>query len=213
MINLFEMMKQAQDGQAMANLARQFNINAEQTQALMATMLPAFTQAMQRRATSPEGFADLFNMSAISGYQRFFDDAQATFTGTARDKGNDVLGQIFGSKEVSRAFAAQAEAMTGIGQELIKQMLPTIAAMMMGGLAIQQQKMPDWGDIMGGFLQQLTGGMAQPAASKTKSAADKGALAFGEFLEAGINAQRSQLKAFDDILDKIYGPESRPDDK
>lgn len=207
MINLFELMQQAQGGAAMSNLARQFNINMEQTQAIMAAMLPAFMQAMQRRASSPDAFADLFNFTRNNDYQRFFEDAQAAFTGTARDRGNDILGHIFGSKDVSRAFAAQAEAMTGIGQELIKQMLPTIAAMMMGGLAQQQRKMPDWGDIMGDFMRRMT----EPQPSDMKEQLDKNALAFGEFIEAGINAQRTQLKAFDNILDKIYGPQSRPD--
>ena len=47
--------------------------------------------------------------------------------------GNNVLALIFGSKDVSRAVAAQAEQMSGIGQDIYKQMLPVIANTMMGG--------------------------------------------------------------------------------
>ena len=48
--------------------------------------------------------------------------------------GNGILGHLFGSKDLSRAVAAQAAQATGIGQQILQQMLPAIAAMIMGGL-------------------------------------------------------------------------------
>jgi hypothetical protein len=48
------------------------------------------------------------------------------------NKGNDVLGQIFGSKDVSRSVAADAAGRTGIDPAVLKQMLP-ILAMLIGG--------------------------------------------------------------------------------
>jgi hypothetical protein len=56
------------------------------------------------------------------------------FTPQGVTDGNNVLAQLFGSQEVSRAVAAQAAQMTGIGQEIYKQMLPVIASTLMGGL-------------------------------------------------------------------------------
>lgn len=47
-------------------------------------------------------------------------------------KGNDVLGQIFGSKDVSRSVAADAAVRTGIDAEMLKKMLPLLA-MLVGG--------------------------------------------------------------------------------
>ena len=47
-------------------------------------------------------------------------------------KGNDVLGQIFGSKDVSRSVAADAAGRTGIDPAVLKQMLPLLA-MLVGG--------------------------------------------------------------------------------
>lgn len=47
-------------------------------------------------------------------------------------RGNDVLGQIFGSKDVSRSVAADAAARTGIDPALLKQMLPLLT-MLVGG--------------------------------------------------------------------------------
>ena len=49
--------------------------------------------------------------------------------------GNSILGQIFGSKDVSREVAARASAQTGIGPDILKAMLPMLATMVMGALA------------------------------------------------------------------------------
>lgn len=51
---------------------------------------------------------------------------------TEVDKGNDVLGQIFGSKDTSRTVAADAGSKTGIDPAVLKKMLP-ILAMLVGG--------------------------------------------------------------------------------
>lgn len=47
-------------------------------------------------------------------------------------RGNDVLGQIFGTKDVSRSVAADASGRTGIDAETLKKMLPLLA-MLVGG--------------------------------------------------------------------------------
>ncbi len=46
--------------------------------------------------------------------------------------GNDVLGQIFGTKDVSRSVASHASGQTGIDPETLKKMLPLLA-MLVGG--------------------------------------------------------------------------------
>ena len=47
-------------------------------------------------------------------------------------KGNEVLGEIFGSKEVSRSVAADAAGRTGVDPAILKKMLPLLA-MLVGG--------------------------------------------------------------------------------
>jgi hypothetical protein len=80
--------------------------------------------------------------------------------------GNGVLGQIFGSKDASRAVAAQAAEQTGIGSDVLKQMLPMVAAMAMGSLARGQQAGASSG---GGIMDMLTGLLDQ---NKDGSAVD-----------------------------------------
>ncbi|MBK7469630.1 MAG: hypothetical protein IPI73_02305 [Betaproteobacteria bacterium] len=48
------------------------------------------------------------------------------------NRGNDVLGQIFGSKDVSRAVAQNAAAQSGLDSSLLKKMLPMLAMLVAG---------------------------------------------------------------------------------
>ena len=137
MFNMFDMLNQAQNGAAMENLSRQFGLHPDQTRKAVEALMPAFQEGMRRQAQSMDAMQGFFNQMGSGGYERFFDDPKATETEEVRQSGNDILGQLFGSKDVSRAVADQAATMTGIGTELMKQMLPVIASMMMGGLARQ----------------------------------------------------------------------------
>jgi hypothetical protein len=55
-------------------------------------------------------------------------DAQPTEV----DKGNNILGQIFGSKDGSRAVATRASAQSGVEPSLLKKMLPILAMVVAG---------------------------------------------------------------------------------
>jgi hypothetical protein len=88
------------------------------------------------------------------------------------EEGNGILGHLFGSKEVSRAVAAQAAQATGIGQEILKQMLPVIASTMMGGLykqsTGQMNAMPGFGAAQGNVIGQVIEQMMQQQAEMAK---------------------------------------------
>lgn len=78
------------------------------------------------------------------------------FPNSAAPMGNDVLSQLFGSKEVSNAITAQAAATSGVGQAILKQMLPVIAAMVMGGLS-RSAGNQGLGGILGQFAEMMRG--------------------------------------------------------
>lgn len=201
----------AQNGLAMEALQRQFSLTQQQTQKVVETLLPAFSTGLKHNVSDPYGVGAFLQTLAAGNHARYFDNPMSAFTPGGQAAGNDVLGQIFGSKELSRAVAAQAAAATGVGQEIIKQMLPAIAAMIMGGLfkqasgqlgpgvqpnfgnsglggatnpmgAILAEMMRQSGALMGGqpqprqpeptanpygkMMQDMFGGVAQPAARK-----------------------------------------------
>ena len=57
---------------------------------------------------------------------------------TDTTSGNNVLGQIFGSKDVSRAVAQNAASQTGQDPAILKKMLPMLA-MLVGGYMAKQR--------------------------------------------------------------------------
>lgn len=134
MLPLYDMLANAQNGQAMEALARQYNLSQQQAQAAVAALLPAFSQGLKHNASDPYGVGAFLGALATGQHAKYFEDAQAAFSPAGMAEGNGILSHLFGSKELSRAVAAQAAQATGIGQEVMKQMLPAIAAMIMGGL-------------------------------------------------------------------------------
>ena len=56
---------------------------------------------------------------------------------TDPSQGNEVLGQIFGSKDVSRAVADDAASKSGLGSGVLRKMLPLLAMLVTGFMAKQ----------------------------------------------------------------------------
>ena len=68
-------------------------------------------------------------------HQQYVEDPTALDRPDTVADGNAILGHLLGSKDVSRQVANQASEQTGLGPDLLKQMLPVVAAMAMGALS------------------------------------------------------------------------------
>jgi hypothetical protein len=134
MLPLFEMMLKAQNGAVTETLAKQFGLAQEQAAQAIEALMPAFSSGLKRTTGNPYDLAPLMAAMFSGAYGKYFEDASKAFSEKGRADGNIVLERLFGSKEVSRAIAAQAEQFTGIGQDVFKRMMPAMAGMMMGGL-------------------------------------------------------------------------------
>ena len=127
----------AQSGDATRQLGQQFGLDESQASSALASLLPALAAGVKSNAAN--GSLDgLLASLAGSGAARYADDLGALGAPQAVDDGNGILGQIFGSKEVSRQVAQRASAQSGLSPDLLKQMLPVLAAMVMGGLTKQR---------------------------------------------------------------------------
>jgi hypothetical protein len=78
-------------------------------------------------------------------------------------RGNDVLRQIFGSKDVSRTVAANAASRSGLDQGMLKRMLPMLAMMIAGYMAQGRgggaaSSAGGLGGLLGGLLGGSAGG-------------------------------------------------------
>ena len=134
MLPLFDMLANAQNGNAVDQMSGQFGLSPQQVQDAMAALTPAFSQGLKRNAANPYDLGNFLNALSSGQHAKYFEDAAAAFSGQGVEEGNGILGHLFGSKDLSRAVAAQASQATGIAQQTLQQMLPALASMIMGGL-------------------------------------------------------------------------------
>jgi hypothetical protein len=134
MLPLFDLMMKAQNGDAMEAMSGQFGLAREQMTEAMAALMPAFSTGLKRAMANPYDFSALMAAISSGSYAKYFEDMAKAFSPQGVADGNAILAQIFGSKDVSRAIAAQAAQISGIGQDVYKQMMPAVANAMIGGL-------------------------------------------------------------------------------
>ena len=154
-----DLLANAQAGNALGNLAQSFGLSPQQAEAVLSSVLPQLERRMERNTLSRGGVADLIEILGRTGGGAYVDSGAALADPSVRSFGIDVLDNILGSKDQSRAVAARASRASGLSEELIKQMLPVIAAMVMGALA------KGAGGSLGEILGKITGagGRAGPA--------------------------------------------------
>lgn len=122
-------------------------------------LLPAILGGFKKQAQSGgiEGLGGLLGQLGGGGLL----DSVLGSQPTPVSQGNDVLGEIFGSKDVSRTVAGQAASQTGLDAGLLKKMLPILAMMVAGYMAKQggqSQGGGGLGDLIGGALGGAGGG-------------------------------------------------------
>jgi hypothetical protein len=134
MFNLYEILRHAQGGHALENLATQFGITTEEADTAVKAIVPALSAGFLKQASEPHAFCSF--IGALGEGQHlaaFTDPAAAQATATAQ-KGGDILSQILGSHNAREEIAVRASSATGISQDTLAKMLPVIASMIFGGL-------------------------------------------------------------------------------
>jgi hypothetical protein len=150
-------------------MARELGVNESQAANGAAALLPAILGGLKKQAqTQPTGLDGLTGMLGKLGGGGLLDNVLSPKP-TDVGRGNEVLGQIFGSKDVSRTVATNAAAQTGLDPAMLKQMLPMLAMLVGGFMSKQAGGAPaapaaqagTAGGGLGGLLGGLLGGGAQ----------------------------------------------------
>lgn len=151
-------------------IAGQLGISPEMAQVGAGALLPAIVGGFQKQSDvaggGEGGLGSLIGMLGGLGGAGLADNVLGPQE-TDVTKGNDILGQIFGSKDVSRTVAGHAAGQTGLNPELLKKMLP-ILAMLVGGYlssrgGAQGEGQGGAGGILGSILGSMLGGGQQAA--------------------------------------------------
>ncbi len=159
------------------SMARELGVTEKQAETGAAALLPAILGGFKKQAQAqPGGIEGLGGLLGQLGGGGLLDDVLSAQP-TSVDKGNNVLGQIFGSKDVSRAVAQNAAASTGLDASVLKKMLPMLAMLAAGFMAKQSSAgtpapaasaQPTGGGGLGSLLGGLLG--RKPGAGATGSA-------------------------------------------
>jgi len=148
-------------------------------------LLPAILGGFKKQAQSGGGVEGLGGLLGQLGGGGLL-DAVLGAQPTPVSQGNDVLGQIFGSKDVSRTVAGQAAAQTGLDSGLLKQMLPMLAMMVAGYMAKQGGQGGDSGGLsggLGGMLGNVLGGAMGGGAAPSAGGMGGGLGGLGKMLD------------------------------
>ena len=119
------------------SIARELGVNETEAASGAEALAPAILGGLKKQTQSqPAGLADLGGLLGKLGGGGLLDNVVAPEP-TDVSRGNNVLGALFGSKDVSRAVAQNAASQSGLAPDLLKKMLPMVAMLITGYLAKQ----------------------------------------------------------------------------
>lgn len=134
-MDLMDLLKATGGGDSVGQLAKAVGLGSSDTSKLVASLAPALMRGMQKNSADDSGLAGLRRALETGGHDRYIDDPALMKAAETRADGNNILGHIFGSKDVSRNVAAAAAKDTGIDAGLIKKALPLLASLAMGAMS------------------------------------------------------------------------------
>lgn len=164
-MNVGDMLKQTG---ALDAISQQLGIDRQSAQAGASALLPSllggFRKQAQMEAGGTEGGAgNLLGLLGSLGGGSLL-DAVTSPRPASKEPGDRILGQVFGSKEVSRTVAGQAAQSTGIDPSVLKKMLPLLAMAVSGYLASRSGAGGAQGQMLQG--QRLQGAGSQRGGSE-----------------------------------------------
>jgi hypothetical protein len=163
------------------SIARELGVSESQAASGAEALVPAILGGFKKQTQAqPEGVEGLGGLLGQLGGGALLDNVLGPQP-TDASRGDAVLGEIFGSKDVSRTVAQDASAKTGLDPALLKRMLPMLAMLVAGFMARQSagsgsEPGSQGQGGLGGLLEGVFGGQG-PAAGTAAPAGGLGGLA------------------------------------
>jgi hypothetical protein len=132
MFNLYDILRSAHGGQALENLASQFNITPEEADVAAKAVLQELSGGLLKHASGPAALGSFLGGLGQGHFRAAFADpaaAQAT-----AQKGGDRLSELLGSSAAKDEIVQRASNATGLSQDMLSRMLPVIVSTIFGGL-------------------------------------------------------------------------------
>lgn len=163
-MNLGQML---QHSGAISSMASELGIDEQTARTGAGALLPAIVAGMGRSAAGPgSGLGGLGGLIGGMGGGGLLESVLGSGA-TPASQGNDILGSIFGNKDVSRSVAGEVAGVTGIDESILKKMLPILAMAAAGYMAKQASGGTSvsgtpaaGGGALGGILGSIIGGLS-----------------------------------------------------
>lgn len=172
MSNITDILSLAQDGRLVDNLADRFGLTPEQTEAAVKALIPALSIGLQNAANEPASLEKLIGAMNQPAHHAAFDNPDAAHSDDNVDQGREMLAHLFGSGSEAGQVVQLAARETGLRADLLSQLLPVIASVVLGGLFKSFNNQGLGGVLgqlansgaLGSILGQLTGAPSAPQA-------------------------------------------------
>jgi len=154
-MNLLDLLDSVGGQQSLGSLASSLGLDASKTNNLVGALAPALMGALKKQTSSQDGLAGFKKALQSGRHQEYLSNPNSMTSPQTVQDGNNILGHILGSKDVSRNVAAQAAESTGIDSSLIKKALPLIASLAMGAMS----KSSNAGQSLDNSTSDMLGGL------------------------------------------------------
>lgn len=151
-MNITDLLFDKSNSNAISEFTKKFDLDDSQAKGAISELANSLSQGLGYHGKKEGGFGGLLDALNSGKHSRYLDDPSILGRKETAQDGNDILGHIFGKKEVSRHVSKRASKKTGLSSSLLKKMLPVVATMVMGALS---KKM--FGDSAAPQRQESTG--------------------------------------------------------
>lgn len=222
MFNPLEMF-QAQGEAGLQTMAQQFGLTTDQTARAFEALMPALTLGLQRSVgMDPNGFARMFGLETAR---------------PAAAPGIDALSQMFGSAQLLQAVLQQASATSGVGAQVLRQMLPMMAGAVVASIVHVMLNQPQaapaqvrasappppvpfpfgpaWAEMAKAFLPAAAPPAPKPAAKPAPkppqaTASEAGSDMLNQMLRTGAEVQGNNIRAMQELFETFWPTTNAP---
>lgn len=220
MFNPLEMF-QAQGEAGFQALGQHFGLTTEQTARAFEALMPALTLGLQRSVgMDPSGLTRMFGLPDASR--------------PAPPQGLDPLSQMFGSAQLLQGVLQQASATSGVGAQVLRQMLPMMAGAVVASIvhvllnqpqAAPAQARPSappppapfpfgpaWAEMARAFLAAEAPAPAPKPKPPEAKPGEAGSDMIQQMLRTGAEVQGNNIRAMQDLFETFWPSKGTPAD-
>ena len=133
-LNINDLLFDNNNKDAISEFANNFDVNESQAKDAISSLANSLSRGLGANSQEVKGLDSLMEALEKGNHSRYLDDPSLLGKKETTKEGNDILGHIFGDKDVSRHVAKRSSKTTGLGSSLLKKMLPVVATMVMASL-------------------------------------------------------------------------------